>query len=177
MKISTPTWSEEFNLPDGSYSITDIQNYVKYILKKHGENVDNPSIIIYVNKIENRITFKIKSGYYLELLTPETMKLLRSTVSKINKDKNGENVPHLEVVEVVLVHCNLVNNDYQQESRILYSFVPNKTFVSLLEISPRNHVFLKTFNCEFKEIKVWFTGQKSRPLEVEDKINVTLIIK
>ena len=171
-KISAPTWREEFNLPDGSYSMTDIQNYFKYILKKHGENVDNPSIIIYVNKVENRITFKIKSGYYLGLLTPETMKLLGSTVSKINKDKNGENV-----VEVVLVHCNLVNNDYQQESRILYTFVPNKTFGSLLEISPRNHVFLKTFNSEFREIKVWFTDQKSRPLEVEDKINVTLIIK
>ena len=176
-KISAPTWSEEFNLPDGSYSITDIQNYFKYILKKHGENVDNPSIIICINKIENRITFKIKSSYYLQLLTPETMKLLGSTVSKINKDKNGENVPNLEVAEVVLVHCNLVNNDYRQESRILYTFVPNKTFGSLLEISPRNHVFLKTFNSEFREIKVWFTDQKSRPLEVEDKINVTLIIK
>ena len=129
-KISAPTWSEEFNLPDGSYSITDIQNYFKYILKKHGENVDNPSIIIYVNKIENRITFKIKSGYYLELLTPETMKLLGSTVSKINKDRNGENVPNLEVVEVVLVHCNLVNNDYQQESRILYTSFQTKHLVA-----------------------------------------------
>ena len=86
---------------------------------------------MYVNRIENRITFKIKSGYYLELLTPETMKLLESTESKITKDKNGENVPHLEVVELVLVHCNLVNNDYQQDSRILYTFVPNKTFGSL----------------------------------------------
>ena len=176
-KISAPTWSEEFNLPDGSFSITDIQIYFKYILKKHGENVDNPSIIIHINKIENRITFKIKSGYYLQLLTPETMKLLGSTVSKLNKDKNGENLPNLEVVEVVLVHCNLVNNDYQQESRILYTFVPNKKFDSLLEILPRNHVFLKPFNSEFREIKVWFTDQKSRPLEVEDKVNVTLIIK
>ena len=105
------------------------------------------------------------------------MKLLGSTVSKINKDKNGENVPNLEVVEVVLVHCSLVNNDYQQESRILYTFVPNKTFGSLLEISPKNHVFLKTFNSEFREIKVWFKDQKSRHLEVEDKINVTIIIK
>ena len=118
-KISAPTWSEEFKLPDGSYSIFDKQEYFEYILKKHSENVDNPSIRIYVNKIENRITFKIKSGYYLELLTPETMKLLGSTESKITKDKNGENVPHLEVVELVLAHCNLVNNDYQQDSRIL----------------------------------------------------------
>ena len=109
---------------------------------------------MYVNRIENRITFKIKSGYYLELLTPKTMKLLGSTESKIAKDKNGENVPHLEIVELVLVHCNLVNNDYQQDSRILYTFVPNKTFGSFLEISPTNQVFLKTFNPEFQEVKI-----------------------
>ena len=78
-----------------------------------------------MNKIENRITFKIKNEYYLELLTPETMKLLGSTEIKITKDKNGENVPHLEITELVLVHCNLLNNDYQQDSRILYTFVPN----------------------------------------------------
>ena len=110
--------SEEFNLPDGSYSIPGIQDYFKYILKKHSESVGNPSIRIYVNKIQNRITFKIKNGYYLELLTPETMKLLGSSESKITKDKNGENVPHLEIAELVLVHCNLVNNDYQQDTRI-----------------------------------------------------------
>ena len=176
-KISAPTWSEEFNLPDGSYSIPDIQDYFEYILKKHGENVDNPSIIIYVNKIENRFTFKSKNGYYLELLTPETMKLLGSAENKITKDKNSENVPHLKVVELVLVHCNLVNNNYQQHSRMLYTFVPNKTFGSLLEISPPNHVFLKTFNSEFREIKIWFTDQINKPLEVEDEINITLIIK
>ena len=96
---------------------------------------------------------------------------------KITKNKNGENVPHLEVAELVLVHCNLVNNDYQQDSRILYTFVPNKTFGSLLEISPTNHVFLKTVNSEFQEIKMWFADKKSKPLEVEDRINVTLIIK
>ena len=176
-KISAPTWSEEFELRDGSYSISEIQDYFEYILKKHGETVDNPSIRIYLNKIENRVTVRIKNGYYLELLTPETMKLLGSTNSKITKDKNGENVPHLEIVEVVLVHCNLVNNDYLQNSRILYTFVPNKTFGSLLEISPPNHVFLKTFNSEFQEIKIWFTDQTSKPLEVEDRVNVTLIIK
>ena len=131
-KISAPTWSEEFKLPDGSYSISDVRDYFEYILKKHSETVDNPSIRIYVNKIENRITFKIKSGYYLELLTPEAIKLLGSTESKVTKDKNGENVSHLEVVELVLVHCNLVNNDYQQDSGILYIFVPNKTFGNLL---------------------------------------------
>ena len=176
-KISAPTWNEEFELPDGSYSISDIQDYFEYILKKHSESVDNPPIRIYVNGIENRIMFKIKSGYYLELLTPETMQLLGSAESKITKDKNGENVPRLEVAELVSIHCNLVNNDYQQDSRILYAFAPNKTFGSLIEISPTNHVFLKTFNSEFQEIKVWFTDQTSKPLELEDKINVTLIIK
>ena len=106
-KISAPTWNEEFKLPDGSYSISDIQDYFEYILKKHSESVDNPPIRINVNRIQNRITFKIKSGYYLELLTPETMKLLGSAESKITKDKNGENVPRLEVVE--LVSCVLKN--------------------------------------------------------------------
>ena len=112
-KISAPTWSEEFELPDGSYSVSDIQDYFEYILKKYSESVDNPSIRMYINRIENRTTFKIKNGYYLELLTPETMKLLGSTESKITKNKKGENVLHLEVVELVLVHYNLVNNDYQ----------------------------------------------------------------
>ena len=112
-KIFAPTWNEDFKLPDGSYSIFDIQDYFEYILKKHSENVDNPSIRIYVNKTENRITFKIKSRCYLELLTPGTVKLLESPESKITKD-NSENVPHLEVFELVLVHCNLLDNDYQQ---------------------------------------------------------------
>ena len=84
--------------------------------------------MLYVNKIEKRITFKIKTEYFLELLTPETMKLLRSTKNKITKNENGENAPHLEVTEVVLIHCNVFNNDYQQDSRILYSCVPNKSF-------------------------------------------------
>ena len=103
-KISAPTWNEEYELPDGSYSISDIQDNLEYILKKYRESVDNPSIRIYVNKIENRIDFKIKNGYYLELLTPETMKLLGNAESKITKDENGENVPCLEVVELALVH-------------------------------------------------------------------------
>ena len=84
---------------------------------------------------------KIKDGYSLELLTPETMKLLGSTENKITEDKNGENVPHLEITEVVLVHCNIVNDDHQQDSRVLHTFVPNKPFISLLEISPTNHLF------------------------------------
>ena len=111
-RISAATWNEKFELPDGSYSISDIQDYFEYILKKHETVTDNPSIRICINKIENRITFKIKTRYYLELLTPETMELLGSTKSKITKDENDENVPCLESTEAVLIHCNIVNNDY-----------------------------------------------------------------
>ena len=109
LNISATTWNEEFKLPDGSYSISDIQDYFEYILKKNGENIDNPSVKIYVNKIENRITFKIKTGYHLELLNLETMKSLGSTKNKITKNKNGENAPYLEITQVALVHCNIVN--------------------------------------------------------------------
>ena len=105
------------------------------------------------------------------------MKLLGSTKNKITKDKNGENVLHLEITEVVLVHCNIVNNDYQQDSRVLYTFVPNKPFGSLLEISPTNHIFLKTFNSEFQDIEVWYTDQNSQPLEIEDRMILTLVIR
>ena len=101
------------------------------------------------------------------------MKLLGSTESKITKDKNGENVPHLEITEVVLVHCDIVNNDYQQDSRVLYTFVPNKPFGSLLEISPTNHIFLKTFDSEYSEFKVWFTDPNSKPLETEDRSKIS----
>ena len=112
-KITAPTWNNEFELPDGSYSVSDIQDDFEYILEKHEDDIDEPSVQIYVNKIENRIIFKIKKGYSLELLTPKTMKLLGSTENKITKDKNGENVPHLEITVVLLVHCNIVGNDYQ----------------------------------------------------------------
>ena len=122
--------------------------------KKHGENIDKTSVQIYVNKIENRATFRIKNEYSLELSTSDTLKLLGSTKNKITKEKNGKNVPHLEIIEVVLVHCDIVNNDYQQDSRVLYTFVPNKLFGSLLEISPANHIFLKAFNSEYDENKV-----------------------
>ena len=140
---------------------------------------------MYVNKIENRFTFRIKDGYSLKILTPETMKLLGSTKSKIAKEKNDEKVPHLEITEVVVVDCNFANNDYQQDSRVLYTvdsrvlntFVRNKPFGSLLETSPTNHIFLKTFNSEFHYIVVWFTDQNSQPFETEDRINLTLVIK
>ena len=103
-------------------------------LKKHEIVTDNPSIRICVNKIENRITFKINTGYYIELLVPETLKLIGSIKSKISKDENHENLPHLEITDAVLIHCNIANNDYQQDSRVLYAFVPNKSFGQLLDI-------------------------------------------
>ena len=115
--ISAPACNEEFELLHASYSVSDIQDCLKCILKKHGEKTGNSSIIIFVNKIENRIAFRIKAGYYLELLMSEIMKLCGSTKSMTIKDKNGVNVPHLEITEVVLVHCNILNNDCQQDSR------------------------------------------------------------
>ena len=150
-KISTPTWNEEFELPDGLCSVSDIQDYFEYILK----NMEQ-LLIIFRNficeKIENRITFKVKTGYYLELLMPETMTLLWSTKSKITKIENGENVPHVKINEVILLHCNIVNNDYQQDSGVLYTFVPNKSFGQLLDILPKIFIFLKTLNLEFSSM-------------------------
>ena len=144
-KTSVPTWNDKFELPDGFYSISDIQDYFEYLKKHVKKQTDNPSIRIYVNKIENRITFKIKEEYFLEPLTTETMKFLGSAENKITKDKNDENVSHPDITDVVLVlvlvHCNIVDNDYQQDSRVLYTYVPNKSFGSLFGISPTSFVF------------------------------------
>ena len=175
-KISAPTWNETFDLPDGSYNISEIQNYIKYITKKHEAVGQNVPILIYTNTINNKIIFKIKSGYKLELLSKETMKLLGSTSSIIDADKNSENVPRLANVEVVLVHCNLVNNSYQQHSRVLFTFVPTKRYGQLISISPHSLVFLKTVNTEFSEKEIWFTDQNNNALETEDNVNISLII-
>ena len=105
------------------------------------------------------------------------MKLLGSTENKITKNKSVENVLHPEITKEVLVHCDIVNNDYQQDSRVLYTFIPNKPFGSLLEISLTNYIFLKTFTSEYDEIEVWFTDQNGQPLEIEDRINLTMVIK
>ena len=109
-----------------------------------------------MKKIENTITFEIKNGCSLELLTKETMKSLGSAEHKKTKDKNGKNVPHLEITEVVLVHCNMVNNDYQHDSRVLYTFVPNESFDRLLDTSPSNHIFLKKLNSEYEYDEIIF---------------------
>ena len=105
-KISAPTWNKTFDLPDGWYNVSEIQNYIEYIIKKHETIGETAPILIYANTINNRIVFKRKTGYKLELLSKETMKLLGSTKDIIDADKNSENVPKLENVEVVLVHCN-----------------------------------------------------------------------
>ena len=137
---------------------------------------ENPPIQIYPNKIKNRIAFKIKTGYKLELLTPETMKLFGSTKKDVDSDKNSENVPKLESAEVVLVHCNLVKNDYQHLSKVLLSFVPNTQFGQLTNISPNTLTMMNAVNIEFSFIEVWFTNQASKALEIEDNVNLTLII-
>ena len=135
-----------------------------------------PSIQVYPNKIKNRITFKIKTGYNLELLTPETMKLLGSAKKEIHTDKNGENVPILESAEVVLIHCNLVKNHYQHASKVLFTFVPDKKFGQLINISLHAFTMMNTVNTEFSSVEVWFTDQASKALEIEDNVNLTLII-
>ena len=160
LKISAPTWNDEFDLSDGSYSIADIYDYFEFIIKKH----------------ETGFFLKVKTGYKLELLSAETIKLLGSTKKDVNQDKDGEDVPILESVEVVLVHWNLVNNNYQQASKVAFTSVSNKQFGQLINIPPHSLIMLSTRNTEFSSIEVWFTDQNSESLEIEDGVNLTLII-
>ena len=138
-------------------------------------------ILLKISKITSNYStksnFKIKTSFKLELLTPETMRLLGSTKKAVDKDKNGEGVPKLESVEVVLVHCNLVNNNYQQTSKVLFTFAPNKQFGQLINIASHSLTMLSTKNTEFSSIEVWFTDQNSKPFEIEDNVNLTLIIE
>ena len=176
-KNSGPTWNDTFDLPDGSYSIDDIQDYFEFIIKKHENLTEDPLVEIYPITIKSRIIFKIKTGYKLELLSSETMKLLGDTKKHVDQDQNGEDVPKLESVEDVLVHCNVVNNNYQQASKVLFPSVTNRQFGQLINIAPHSLTMLKgTTNREFPFIEVWFTDQNSKPLEIEDNVNLTLII-
>ena len=161
---------------DGSYSTAALQNYFEYIIKTHETIVDVSPVLIYVNKINNRIVLKIKSGYKLELLSKETMRLLGSSVDTIDGDKNSELVPKLESVDLVLLHCSLVNNSYQQASKVLFTFVPNKKYGQVITVSPNSLIMLKTINTEFSFIEIWFTDQDNRLLEIEDSVNISLII-
>ena len=161
-KISVPTWNDTFDLPHSSYTIADIQDYFEFIIKKHATLTKNPPIEIYPYKIKNGIVFKIKTGYKLELLTPETMRLLASTKKKdVYKDKDGENIWKSEYIEVVLVHCNLVKNDYEHTSKVLFTFIPNKQFGQLINISPHSLKMMNTVNTGFSSVEVWFTDQAS----------------
>ena len=129
-----------------------------------------------MNRITNRLVFKIKDGYKLELQTPEAMKIFCSTKKLMDKSKNGEDVPSLEAVEVILVQCNLVDNQYKQKSEVLYTFMLSKSYAYLSNIEPSNLLFLKTYNAKFYEIIITFTDQNGRPLEIEDKVNLKLLI-
>ena len=156
--------------------MSDIQDYIEYIIKKLETLTTIPSIHVYINIINKRLVLEIKDGYKLELQTPETMKLFGSRKKLIDKRKNGENVPSLEVVEVVLVQCNLVDNQYQQKSEVLYNFTPNKSYAYSLNPEPSNLMFSKVYNTGFDEIIITFTDQIGRPLEIEDRVNLTLLI-
>ena len=122
--------------------------------------------------MKSRIVFKIKTGYKLEQLSPETIKLSESTKKDVDQDKDGENVSKLESLEVALVHCNLVNNNYQQASEILFTFVPNKQFGQLIDILSHSLTMLNTTNTELSFIEVWFNDQNSKQLEIEDNVNI-----
>ena len=178
-KISSPTWSETFNLPDGSYEISDIQDYFLKMIQKHESTIKNNEespILIYPTEVKNRIVFKIKSGYKLELLSKETQKLLGDE-PLIDKDKSSKNVPQLDQVEYVLLHCNLVQNDYLQNSKLLYEFVPDKKFGQLISVKPPVFIQCKTSDTIFDYIEIWFTDQNNKALQIEDKVSVTLIIQ
>ena len=163
-------------MPDASYSVSDIQDYIEYIIKKHETLTAIPPIHVYINRTNNRLVFKIRDGDKLELQTAETMNLFCSTKKLIGKTKNGEKVPSLEVAEVLLARCNLVDNQYQQKYEVLYTFTPNKSYAYLLNVEPSNLVFLKNYNTDFDEIIITFTDQNAWPLEIEDKVNLTLLI-
>ena len=173
LNLSTTTINLKFLLQLGMMSLIclmDLILFLTYIIKKHEAIVDNP-VQIYVNKIKNRIVFKIKTGYKLEVLTNETMQLLGSSKKDIDQSEDGEVVPRLETVVVVLV-----NNSYQQPSKVLFTFVLNKQFGQLITITSQSPTMLKTTNAEFSSVEIWFTDQNNRPLEIEDNVNITLII-
>ena len=177
-KMHAPTWSKEFHLLNGSYNISDLQNYFEWIIKGY-ETVrphETSAILIYPNKIKNRIVFKIKTGYKLELLTNEIMKLLKDGPI-IDKDKNGQNVPELVQVDSVLIHFNVVHNEYLQNSKLLYTFVPDKSFGQLLSVEPETLLKLKTTDSVFDHIEIWFIDQNNNSLQIEDSVNATLIIQ
>ena len=178
--MSGPTWSEDVTIPDGSYEISQIQIYFLDEVIKNNESIvksnEQSAILIYANRILNRVTFRIKTGYKLELLSKETVRLLEDEPI-IDTTKNGESVPRQEIVRNVLDVCNLVENVYLQDSKLLFSFVPNSRFGSLLSITPEVLKYCVTVDSIFDYIEISFEDQNCRPLEVDDDITVMIIIK
>ena len=160
--MSGPTWSDNVIIPDGSYEISQIKNYfLDEVIKKHESNVkssEQSPILIYANRILNRVTFRIKAGYKLELLTNETMRLLGDRPI-IDTTKNRENVTKLEIVINVLVFCNLVGNVYLQDGKLLFSFVPNSRFGILHSITPQLLKYCDTVDSIFDYIEISFADQ------------------
>ena len=180
LRLSGPTWSEDVTLPDGSYEISQIQTYfLEEVIKKHESKVksnEQAPILIFPYRILNRVAFRIKTGYKLELLTNETIRLLGDGPI-IDTTKNGENVPKLEIVRNVLVFYNLIQNAHLQDSKLLFSFVPNSRFGSLLSITPQVLKYCDTVDSFFDYIEISFTDQNGRPLEIDDDITASIIIK
>ena len=178
--MSGPTWSEDVTIPDGSYEISQIQNYfLDEVIKKHESNdksTEQSPISIYVNRILNRASFRIKIRYKLELLANETMRLLEDG-PLIDTTKNGKNVSKLEIVRNVLVFCNLVENVYLQDSKSLFSFFLNSRFGNILSITPEVLKYCDTDDSIFDYIEISFADQNGRPLEIVDNITITIIIK
>ena len=175
-KITVPTRNEEF-MHQMDHSVPDIQDYFEYIIKKHETITDEDSPIkIYANKLKNRIGFKIKTEYKLELLTKETLLLLGSSKKEIDQHKDEELVPKIENVDVALIYSNVVNNTYQQKSRVLYSFVSNKQFGGLINVEAQSLILVKTTSGKLSFIEIWFTNQNNEPLEIEVSVNITLIV-
>ena len=179
-RLSAPTWSEAVTIPYGSFEISQIQNYfLDKVIKKHESNVksnEQSLILIYAHTVLNRVTFRIKTGNKLELLTNETMRLL-ADVPIIDATKNGEKILRLEIVRNILVFWNLVENVYLQDSKLLFSFAPNSRFGSLLSITPQVLKYCDTVDSIFDCIEISFDDQNGRPLEIDHDITVTIIIK
>jgi hypothetical protein len=179
-------------IPDGSYEIEDINNYIHHIMKNNGDNEDKEKkypIELYANNIYQRVTIVTKDKYILELPIDGLGKVLGFTkvpepgIKNVyigqNKQQNGDTIPQVERVESVSVHCNLVNNIYQLDNSLIYSFTPDKSFGSLLNIKPNFPFWRNTrSNTDINEIEIWFTDQNNIPLDIEDpKIRVELQIK
>ena len=174
LKIIAPTWTNQFELPDGSYSVSDIQGYIEHIITNNETLTAIPPIHVYVNRINNRLVFKINDGYKLELQSPETLNLFGST--RVNRQKKtGEKLQYQVLKQLKQFQSNVI----QQISniiKVLRNFTPNKSYDYLLNVEPSNLPFLKTYNTESDDIMIAFTDQNCRLLEIKDKVNLTLLI-